>query len=190
MLIPSGPSFDYFEAEHKISPADFRQFFRGSYELAMSGKADLFEVLPAALEQWNWQGSVEEFADVWFRSCADCDPAAVEIVRALRSQGVICYAASNQDNRRAVFLDSLPWISQTFHRRFYSCQLGVKKPSADYFELIRREAAVPSQSILFVDDNVENVDGARACGWFAEVCTGAFDLREVVAKYFPKLDIL
>ena len=38
VLIPSGPSFDYFKTKHNITPADFGEFFRGSYELAMSGR--------------------------------------------------------------------------------------------------------------------------------------------------------
>jgi len=189
VLIPSGPSFDLFETQHGITPAHFREFFRGTYELAMLGQVDLFEILPATLELWKWRGTVEEFAAVWFDSCAEADPAAVEIVRTLRTHGVTCYAASNQDSRRATFLDSREWLRTLFERRFYSCHLGVKKPSADYFDVIQREAALPPHAMLFVDDKSENVEGARRCGWSAEVCTGAMDLQGIVAKYFPALSL-
>jgi len=185
VLIPSGPSFDYFLIEHKITPAHFREFFRGSYDLAMLGKVDLLEILPPVLELWKWNGTVEDFVNVWFASCAEADPAAVEIVRALRVRGVTCYAASNQDNRRAKFLDSLEWVHTLFDRRFYSCHLGVKKPSAGYFDVIQREAAHLPEEMLFVDDIVENVDGARECGWSAELCGGASDLLKIMEKYFP-----
>jgi len=189
VLIPSGPSFDYFEIQHHITPANFREFFRGSYQLAMLGQVDLFEILPTVLELWKWNDTVEEFASAWFESCAEADPAALEIVRILRANGVTCFAASNQDNRRAMFLDSLEWLHTLFDRRFYSCHLGVKKPSSDYFEIIQREVAHRRQEMLFVDDNMENVEGARQCGWFAEVCTGASDLKRIIETYFPDLPL-
>jgi HAD superfamily hydrolase (TIGR01509 family) len=185
--IPSTPSFDYFEVEHNITPAHFGEFFRGPYDLAMLGKVDLFEILPAVLDMSKWNGTVEEFAFTWFRSCAEADPEAIEIVQALRQHGVICYAASNQDDRRATFLDSQGWLQASFDRRFYSCRMGVKKPGADYFDVIQREAALLTQDMLFVDDKMENVEGARKCGWSAEVCRGPSDLREIMVKYFPDL---
>jgi putative hydrolase of the HAD superfamily len=189
VLIPSTPSFDYFQVEHNITPAHFGEFFRGTYDLAMRGKVDLFEILPPVLERWKWNGSVEEFASAWFHSCAAADPVAAEIVRAVREHGVICYAASNQDNRRAAFLDSQAWLQALFDRRFYSCHMRVKKPNADYFDFIQREAALLPQEILFVDDKIENVESARGCGWFAEVCRGASELQEIMVQYLPDLPL-
>ena len=185
VLIPSGPSFDYFKTTHNITPADFGEFFQGSYELAMSGRSDLFEILPATLQKWKWAGTTEEFARIWFDSCADADPAALQLVKTLRDRGVACYLATNQDNRRAAYLDSLPCLAGLFERRFYSCHLGAMKPNKEYFEAITHQAALPPESILFVDDKISNVEGARRCGWSAEVCTGAADLRRVMAEYFP-----
>ena len=189
VLIPSTPSFEYFEVEHNITPAHFGEFFRGPYDLAMLGKVDLFEILPSVLELWKWTGTVEEFALTWFQSCAEPAPEAVEIVRALRQHGVICCAASNQDNRRATFLDSQVWVQTLFNRCFYSCRMGVKKPAADYFHFIQREVGLLPQDLLFVDDKMDNVAGARCCGWSAEVCRGALDLQETMVKYFPHLQL-
>jgi len=185
VLIPSGPSFDYFTSTHKITPADFAEFFHGSYEDAMSGRSDLFDILPDALRKWKWTGTTEEFARLWFDSCAIADPDALQIVKTLRDRGIECYLATNQDNRRAAYLDSLPWLTGLFERRFYSCKIGAMKPNKEYFEAITHQAALPPGSILFVDDKISNVEGARRCGWSAEVCTGAADLQRVMAEYFP-----
>jgi putative hydrolase of the HAD superfamily len=185
VLIPSGASFEYFEREHGITRNDFREFFEGPYQPAMLGEADLFDVLPDTLKQWKWRGTPQAFARTWFLSCPEAEPAATEIVKGLRARGIACYAASNQDGRRAMFLDSLPWVQTLFDRRFYSCRLGVKKPSTEYFDIIRLEAALSPESILFLDDNMGNVEGARRCGWSAELCTGSRDLKAVVVKYFP-----
>jgi FMN phosphatase YigB (HAD superfamily) len=88
-----------------------------------------------------------------------------------------------------MFLDSVAWLTTLFERRFYSCHLGVKKPSPEYFDVIQREAALPPDAMLFVDDRPENVEGARQCGWSAELCTGAADLQRIVARYFPDLPL-
>jgi putative hydrolase of the HAD superfamily len=187
VLIPSTPSFEYFEVEYNITPANFGEFFHGPYDSAMLGEVDLFDILPSALERWKWKGTVEEFALAWFRSCAEPDPEALESVRALQHHGVTRYVATNQDTRRAEFLDSQVWLQTLFDRRFYSCRMGVKKPHAEYFNVIQREAVLLPQDMLFVDDKMENVEGARRCGWCAEVCRSASDLRAVMAKYFPEL---
>ena len=86
-------------------------------------------------------------------------------MKTLRDRGVECYLATNQDNRRAAYLDSLPWLAGLFERRFYSCHLGAMKPNKEYFEAVTHQAALPPESILFVDDKISNVEGARRCGW-------------------------
>jgi putative hydrolase of the HAD superfamily len=190
VLIPSEPSFEFFEAKHNITQDDFRQFFRDSYDLAMLGQVDLLEILPPFLEAWKWNGTVEEFAHAWFQSCANPEPAGLEIVQSLRNYGIPCYAVSNQDNRRAAFLDSMSWLMESFNLCFYSCRLGVRKPSCEYFHMVQGEIAVAPQSILFVDDRIENVEAARGCGWVAEHCNGPADLKLIVSKYFPALFVI
>ena len=184
VLIPSSASYEFFEQHHGITRADFGEFFRGYYHDAMLGAVDLYDILAPALSAWKWKGTIEEFAAVWFGSCRDCEPEGMQVVRDLRSRDVLCYVASNQDNRRADFLDSQPWLQELFHQRFFSCRMGVMKPSAGYFEAIQKASGVLPSEILFVDDKQENVEGARACGWNAELCLGSTELRKIVANYF------
>jgi len=51
-----------------------------------------------------------------------------------------------------------------FQRVFVSCQLGKRKPDADAFRAVAAAIGVPPSRILFFDDALENVEGARACG--------------------------
>lgn len=186
VLIASDPSFNYFETEYQITREHFREFFASAYDAAMLGEVDLFEILPPVLEQWKWKGSVHEFAKVWFESCGTADPDALDVIRVLRQRGISCYAATNQDNRRADFLDSLDWTREAFQDRFYSCRLKVKKPDESYFKTVQRYIAVEPESILFVDDKPNNVEAARRCGWVAEVCTGTSDLKRIIKQYFSE----
>jgi putative hydrolase of the HAD superfamily len=62
-------------------------------------------------------------------------------------------------------------------RVFASYRMGAIKPDRDYFETVLAElGAAPSQAVFF-DDNVVNVEGARACGLEAHVVRGVEETR-------------
>jgi putative hydrolase of the HAD superfamily len=187
VVIPSGPSFNYFSSQFNITAINFMDFFRGPYQDCLIGKTDLFDVLPAALQEWGWKKTVEDFAYEWMNSCSDPEPDAVTLINVLLSAGVKCCAASNQDNRRAAFLDNLPWLKALFKKRFFSCNMGSAKPDIHYFRFIEDNFGASPETTLFVDDKKENVEAARMCGWHAELCRGATELHAILAFYCPDI---
>lgn len=52
---------------------------------------------------------------------------------------------------------------------FRSYEIRHMKPSAEIFHHVERVSGLAPGEILFFDDNPDNVAGARACGWRAEV---------------------
>lgn len=52
--------------------------------------------------------------------------------------------------------------------RFVSFEIGHMKPSPEIFRHVERHAALPPASILFFDDNADNVAAAQTAGWHAE----------------------
>jgi putative hydrolase of the HAD superfamily len=187
VVIPSGPSFHYFSSQFNITAINFQDFFKGPYQDCLVGRTDLFAVLPDALQSWGWTRSPEDFAYEWMNSCSNPEPDAVTMIGALHTAGVKCCVASNQDNRRAAFLDELPWLRELFHKRFFSCNMGVAKPGMRYFRIIEEDFGAKPESTLFVDDKIENVEAARMCGWQAELCKGAAELRDILATYCPTI---
>ena len=69
-----------------------------------------------------------------------------------------------------------------FRRVFVSNEMGLRKPEAASFEFISREIGVPLERILFFDDTLVNVEGARAVGMPAVLVRGPDDVREAVAR--------
>jgi len=65
--------------------------------------------------------------------------------------------------------------------------LGVAKPSEAIFRAFERGVGLSGAEILFFDDLIENVEGARAVGWHAEQIdhTGspADQAREILEEY-------
>ena len=184
VVIPSEPSFAMFEADHGITRQQFSDFFSGTYRAAMLGAADLETVLGPTLEAWNWNRGLATFVTNWFRSCEEPEPQAIQLIRSLRERGVFTCAATNQDNRRAAHLDSLAWIREAFPSRFFSCRLGVAKPEPAFFHVVRERIRLPGESILFLDDKLENVEAARAAGWQAAHVPAPADLASTLSRYF------
>jgi putative hydrolase of the HAD superfamily len=183
VVILSDASFELFEGHHGITREDFRQFFAGPYRMAMTGACDLYDVLPEALREWGWTSTTDHFVDVWFNSCCNCDPDIVQEIVRLQTLGIRCCLATNQDNRRAAFLDGLQQLRDLFPERFFSCELRAAKPDARYFQHVQASLGFSADEILFVDDKQENVEGAIACGWKSAVCRNAKDLRRILSVH-------
>ncbi len=59
-------------------------------------------------------------------------------------------------------------VRRRLRLRFYSCDVGWAKPSAEFFTHIVETLDVSADQVLFVDDSQANVDGARNAGLRAE----------------------
>ncbi len=73
-----------------------------------------------------------------------------------------------------------------FDRQFYSCEMGLQKPDAEYFRSILSSTEMPAGDVLFIDDRDENVMAARAVGLEAEVfdlVSGPEELRDLLARH-------
>jgi 2-haloacid dehalogenase len=88
----------------------------------------------------------------------------VEILRALKDQGVPCYALTNMETwtypgRRERY-EFLRWFDGTVVSGFE----GVAKPDVRVFELLLDRFGLSAPTTLFIDDSAENVRAARAVG--------------------------
>ena len=65
-----------------------------------------------------------------------------------------------------------------FDELVLSCEHRLLKPERGIYELALRAAGAVPEDCLFVDDNPENVEGARAAGLSSFVFAGAGDFRD------------
>jgi HAD superfamily hydrolase (TIGR01549 family) len=59
-----------------------------------------------------------------------------------------------------------------------SYEVGVMKPDPAIYQAAAGRAGVPGERIFYCDDHLENVEGARRCGWDAEPFTGHVRLAD------------
>ena len=73
-------------------------------------------------------------------------------------------------------------LVKRFDHVFMSFQLGLIKPDVEVFGHVAEELAIDPQQILFLDDNIINVDGATAAGFRAERVRGVAEARAAVDR--------
>ena len=76
-----------------------------------------------------------------------------------------CYSFTNTNaTHTAIWRAQFPQITRLFERIFTSHEMGLRKPERAAFEHIVQSTGIPASSILFFDDLLENVEGAKDAG--------------------------
>jgi len=128
----------------------------------LSGTADFVDALAAVLKKWNIHKPVEEVLMIW--DSIIMLPGIAELIENIRRSGLICCLATNQQHNRAAFMKRRLGYDALFDKQFYSCEMGVTKPDAAYFESILLNLENTPDEVLFVDDNEPNVEAAKVLG--------------------------
>ena len=104
--------------------------------------------------------------DAWCAMLRQVPPARWHLLECLGKRYRL-FLLSNTDPihidrlRRRMDLDA---FEQLFERVYYSQDTGLRKPERALFERVLRANGLEAARTLFVDDTLENVEGARAAG--------------------------
>jgi glucose-1-phosphatase len=52
-----------------------------------------------------------------------------------------------------------------FTKAYYSHEIHLRKPNADIFEFVLKDASIKAEETLFIDDSYNNIDSAKALGF-------------------------
>jgi putative hydrolase of the HAD superfamily len=107
-------------------------------------------------------------------------PEVVAFVREVRAAGVPVALATNATSDLPDDLAALG-IADDFDVVVNSSQIGLHKPSKEFFEAACRAIGVPAVRCLFIDDQDRNVRGARVAGLSAYRYDPPDDFRYVRA---------
>jgi len=174
------------QADWGFGPEEMaRDFFNGEFLEVLRGRLDLHVALRNYLEPKGLADRVGEFVAYWFERDADIDKDVLEAAADWRRRtGGRCFAAANQEHHRVAYLRDQVGLGRHFDEMVYSAALGVCKPDRVFYTSAQaRMGVTAAQSILFVDDKVENVDGARMCGWRAMLYRGPQSLVRTLARW-------
>lgn len=141
-----------------------------------SGACTPEEFAGGVVRDWDLSISGEEFLDEfrgWLKGPLE---GAEELVAEVA--GHVTTACFSNTNALHWEEGGSRWeLMHRFHRIFLSFQLGRLKPDAEAFHAVVNELGVGAGQVLFLDDNLINVEAARAVGLRAVRVVGVAEAR-------------
>lgn len=108
--------------------------------------------------------------------------AGIEPLLSAASARLPLYAFTNSNpSHHAVWSQRFAKDFEVFKTTFLSSDLGVRKPDREAFDAVVAAIGVPAGNILFFDDSIENVNGARDAGIRAVHVTSVDSVRAALA---------
>jgi len=147
-------------------PADLRSSFARDdiyrrHERGQISDADFFAGLRASL---GIGISDIEFLEGWNAIFVGEMPGIAPLL-ARAARRVPLYAFSNTNNAHIEYFSKAHAdVLGHFRHIFLSSAIGLRKPDAAAYDHVVRAIGVPAERIVFFDDLVENIEGARARG--------------------------
>ena len=140
------------------------------------------EFAAGVVADWKLDISPEAFLDgfrSWIAAPLPGAEGLVAEVRARRPTG--CLSNTNTVHWRQT---ASKWrLFDLFDFRVLSFEVGLVKPDAEVFEHLCRVAGVPPAGILFLDDNLPNVEAAATAGLVAAQARGVGEARRVLERH-------
>lgn len=182
VLIDAPELFSHIYAkEYGLAVEDFNKFFSGEFRKALTGQADLKDLIVQNRDIWKY-GSPDEILDWWFQAENFPNEELVRFIRQKRVEGLKIFLASDQEKYRARYIreEVFPDIVDGM---FVSSEVGYRKEQPEYWkEVLQRLGAtgVNHLRVMYFDDGQNNVDAARAAGVQAYLFTGTSQVMEVL----------
>jgi glucose-1-phosphatase len=108
--------------------------------------------------------------------------AGIAPLLARAGQRVPLYAFSNTNTAHVTHVSQhFADVLGHFREIFMSPTIGLRKPDAEAYDHVVKAIGVPAQRIVFFDDLMENIEGARARGLTAVHVTSTRDVADALA---------
>lgn len=140
----------------------------------MTGEIGSREFFSLATERFDLPCSFEEFAEGWC-DLFEPEPGMAEIFNSVAQRYSIGLLSDTDPLHWEAIGKMLPWLDKAVPT--LSFEVGFLKPHPRMFAAAAANCGYEPCECLFIDDMVENVDGARFNGMPALVFRGAAKLR-------------
>jgi putative hydrolase of the HAD superfamily len=105
----------------------------------------------------------------------------LELVEAVQARVPAGFLSNMNSFQWAANYEGIP-LTDAFSFRFLSFELGLVKPDASVFEAVAARLPVACEQVLFLDDNVVNVEAADGAGFAAVHVRGVDAARRALVS--------
>ena len=154
-------------AERGWPPDYLDPFFAAEFHEALTGRADLVELLLAS-PLWDYHGDPKALLGKWLASENHPNQELIEVARRLRNAGIPVFLATNQErNRAAYFRETM--FPGLFDDEFMSCEIGCSKSNDAFWppvlkRIYRFVNGIQPAEIIFFDDSPGHIEAALRAG--------------------------
>ena len=161
---------DDLEQDTGQSPDAFQKaVFTDVFGEIMRGRVDLLDHIAAWTDHVGYAPGAAAFLEYWFARDALPDERMVMVMEKLAAAGRRQVIATNNEPRRASYIEHEMRFGQRVDRIFSSGRMGCAKPDEEFFETVREALGVAPEQLILVDDSAANVAVAKALGWQAHL---------------------
>lgn len=172
-----------YAEKYGLELESFQAFFTGEFSDAITGKADLKDLIRKHNDIWRWERDPQELLDMWFAAENSTDKEILELIAEQRANGLPVYIATNQERYRARYLREI-MFPNLFDGLFVSSEIGAVKRDPEYWVAVLGKLTVDVPGIepgriVFFDDSQDSIDGATEAGIRAYLYASIDQVREV-----------
>jgi putative hydrolase of the HAD superfamily len=139
--------------------------------------ADAFAA--GVVADWELDVAPEAFLQEFSRWPLPPFDGALELVDAVQATVPAGFLSNMNALQWTANYEDLP-LTRAFAFRFLSYELGLVKPDAAIYEAVAARLPVPRRQVLFLDDNVVNVEAAETAGFVARHVRGIDAARDAL----------
>ena len=155
---------------------------------SLEGKVDCKHVIDRYLKKIQWEHSASEYLQQQFEfERKYLDDEMMHIIMQIRTKGLICCIATDQEENRARYLLQSLNFNTVFDAQFISCFIGVRKCNTLYWDHVvghfsNHKNRIKPYEIAFFDDIKRNIDTALRHGIKAFLFNSVQQFKEDVAS--------
>lgn len=171
-------SFAIWSEYSGVSPKVIQTRFRFdlAYERHEKGEIHAESYFEALRFSLGIDLSDDEFAEGWQALYVGLIAGMPELLLEVKER-IPLFAFTNSNRTHQKFwAREYAQMLETFDQVFVSSEIGMRKPDPTVFDYISKQIGVLPSRILFFDDIIENVEGARAVGMQAVQVTSIVDV--------------
>ena len=125
----------------------------------------------------EWAREIRAYYGRWIEMIGGPIPGTLEILQELKAAGLSLFALSNWHCETFAKVRYAYPAFGLFEQIMLSGEYGLIKPDARLYALALGHYGIAAEHLVFIDDRLENVEGARKAGMQGLVFTSADNLR-------------
>lgn len=160
---------------NRLTPVPFESIYTQAKQSNLFDEFDKGGVSPedffnALKKEINFKGDDMDMIHAWNAMLLDVPEERLDLLVSAK-QNYNTYLLSNTNEPHIAIIEhnlyqehGVKNFEDYFDKLYYSCRVGMRKPDKEIFELLLKENDLIPSETVFIDDSIQHVQGAGACG--------------------------